>query len=643
MGSEIFPGVLYELFDLRYKRISDDSEESAIERARGIAYKTAAYTVTLADEILLLSGTFAVSLLQQTAVSLSDQSKEYTFVNVGTGTITLTPYSGDTIGGESTLSLPAGAAVTIIGNGGTDWQIGKALQAVLADTATSATSATSADTADTATVAETLEDDTSTPREASATPGANKIPVADADGKLDSWVSPIAQQLFRIPDSIAKSFYTYQNCGWVMKDGSVRMCGMGANSALGLGTSVSDHYTPVTPGFPALTGTAVKELHISGNSCYALMENGDVYSWGANGYGQLGQGHTNAVPVPTKIASLSNITKIVLSQANGTYYAYASAFFLDTSGRVWACGYNGYGQLGVGDTTNRSTPIQVTGSVGWKDIVAGASYHTSVHAILSDDTAVSWGYNTYGALGVGDTTHRSAPTAVGSLTSVSKIVCHGDNTYGSIITYWLLSNGQVWTAGYNRIGELGIGSTTQQNSPVQITTNISTVSDIAVAGGNGPHTIALCTDGTLRSWGYNGYGQLGLNNTTTYTTPQTVSIAGSPTISKIWAAGPQSYGVSFAEDTSGYIWSCGYNAYGQLGVGDAANKGIFTKVVGVCFPDAATVEDIQFFGYDASLAVLFLLADGRCLGCGRNLLGMMGIYANPASDIPSYVPTMVMF
>jgi alpha-tubulin suppressor-like RCC1 family protein len=499
-----------------------------------------------------------------------------------------------------------------------------------------------ADVATLATNAGHLHDGTAY-RHASPAPGANVIPVADGSGFLDAFISSLAPYQWKVPAKLAKSFRTLSNCGWVMKDGTVRMCGLGANSALGLGTSVSDHYTPVQPGFPALIGTTVSELYISGNSCYALMANGDVYTWGANGSGQLGQGSTAAIPLPTKIAGLSNVSKIVLSKANGTHYAYVSAYFLKTDGTIYACGFNLYGQLGNGNTTNQTTPQQIL-NLGLPaiDIVAGANYYTSVIITLNNNTTMSCGYNLYGTLGLGDTTQRDTPVPVSGLTGVSKVVCDGDSTYGTIITYWLTSTGNVYVAGYNRIGELGLNDTTQRNSPVQITA-LSSISDIAVSGGNSPHTIAFMSTGGVRAWGYNASGQLGTGDTTTYDEPQTITITGSPTINGVWASGPASSGVSFLKDTSGYIYAAGHNAYGQLGVGDAVNKTSFTKVVGVCFPNTATVSEIEIYGYDASLATMFRLADGRVLGCGRNLLGMMGIYANPASDIPSYVPTPVMF
>jgi alpha-tubulin suppressor-like RCC1 family protein len=649
MANEIFPSVLYALFDLRYAQIGG-GYQGAISRARSITAKTGTYTLLVTDEIVEGSGTFTLNLPQMSSVSTASQSKEYSLLNNGSGTITITPYSGNTINSLSSFSLAAGVQITIIGNGGTDWMLKKAPTAVLADTATSATSATNATNAANATNADNLEVDGTTMRTASATAGANKIPCADANGKLDTWISPYAQQLYRIPNALAKSYLTNQNAGWVMRDGTVRMAGSGGLFALGLGTSVSDHYSAVQPGFPQILGTTVSELHISGNSCYALMANGDVYSWGTNTYGQLGQGHTNTVYTPTKITALSNIASITLSQANGTHPGYVTAFFLTTSGVAYACGFNAYGQCGNGNTSNLNTPTMLTGSTGWKNISVGCNYYTSCHAITATDTAVSWGYNLHGTLGQGNLTPWTSFNAVSGLTNVSKIVCQGDASYGSIVTYWLLTNGQVWAAGYNRFGELGLGTaSTDISTPARITTNLPAISDIVCNGGNGPHTIALVTsDGSLRSWGQTTYGQTGQNTTTNVTpaasmVPVTVSISGSPVISKIWASGTGSYGISYAQDSTGKIWSCGYNAYGQLAVGNAVNQQIFTPILGVNFPNASIVSDIQFFGQDNTMAAMFLLADGRALAAGYNWTGMLSIYQNPAANVSSYVPTIVNF
>jgi hypothetical protein len=188
-----------------------------------------------------------LTIPEQATVSTSDQSKEYTIINKGTGTITLTP-TEDTIGGSVTYSLRAKAHVTITENGGTDWLIQKIAEADHADDADHATNADNATNATNATNASNLDVD-GTPTGASSTPAPHKIPRADEEGFLDDWIRPLAQQLFRVPDSVVQSFRYLPECWMGVKDGTVRMCGLGGNAALGLGTSVSDHYSPVSAGF----------------------------------------------------------------------------------------------------------------------------------------------------------------------------------------------------------------------------------------------------------------------------------------------------------------------------------------------------------------------------------------------------------
>ena len=100
------------------------------------------------------------------------------------------------------------------------------------------------------------------------------------------------------------------------------------------------------------------------------------------------------------------------------------------SGGLYVFGDNSYGQLGLGDRTNRSSPVQVGSLTNWKSVDSGSN-HTV--AIKTDGTLWSWGNNTYEQLGLGDQTHRSSPVQVGSLTNW-KSVFVGSN-HALAITY----------------------------------------------------------------------------------------------------------------------------------------------------------------------------------------------------------------
>jgi hypothetical protein len=173
-------------------------------------------------------------------------------------------------------------------------------------------------------------------------------------------------------------------------------------------------------------------------------------------------------------------------------------------------GGNGYGQLGVNNTTSRPTPVQVLNITSASAIACGY-YHTAV--LLVDGTVQTFGRNNTGQLGVNDTTTRLTPVQVTGMTSSIAIAC------GDYYTVVLLADGTVRTFGQNNNGQLGINNTTQQNAPVQVW-GISS-SATAVAGGP-RNTAVILSNGTVRTFGANTNGQLGVNDTTQRNTPVTV-------------------------------------------------------------------------------------------------------------------------
>jgi alpha-tubulin suppressor-like RCC1 family protein len=145
---------------------------------------------------------------------------------------------------------------------------------------------------------------------------------------------------------------------------------------------------------------------IPGKSCwYIITINGDVYSWGYNNYGQLGLGTTTNTNVPTKISGLSNVSNIVV---NDDYSAYA----VTTSGNVYSWGYNNHGQLGIGSTTYASSPTQITTLSKITKLVAKDD---SVFAFTSSGNIYAWGYNAFGQLGTGSTDDATTPTLISNL------------------------------------------------------------------------------------------------------------------------------------------------------------------------------------------------------------------------------------
>ena len=212
----------------------------------------------------------------------------------------------------------------------------------------------------------------------------------------------------------------------------------------------------------------------------------------------------------------------------------------------------------------------------------------------------SWGANSYGRLGLNNTTSYSSPVQVGALTTWSKVSCRGVST-GAIKT-----DGSLWTWGRNQNGQLGLGNTTYSNlSPLQVT---SAVSWLNIAVGD-EHMIATKTDGTLWTWGNGGNGALGLSTTISYSSPKQV---GSLTTWLFVAAGSHR---SFALRTDGALYSWGNNDTGVLGLGNTTYYSS-PKQVASTVP-WSTISTGQVF-------TLATKTDGTLWAWGSNSYGQLG-------------------
>jgi alpha-tubulin suppressor-like RCC1 family protein/uncharacterized ParB-like nuclease family protein len=261
------------------------------------------------------------------------------------------------------------------------------------------------------------------------------------------------------------------------------------------------------PGEPINLGTGRTATTITAgdNHTCAILDNSTVKCWGNNGSGQLGNGNNTSTNTPGNTINLGT-GRTATAITAGTFHTCA---ILDNS-QITCWGNNGSGQLGNGNNTNTTTPgapINLGTGRTATAITAGTS-HTC--AILDNSTVKCWGSNSGGQLGNGNNTKTNKPgntIDLGTGRTAVKITAGGDNTCV------ILDNGTVKCWGYNYRGQLGNGNTTDTNTPGNaVNLGTSRTATAITAGDN--HSCALLDNSTMKCWGDNIKGQLGLSNNT---------------------------------------------------------------------------------------------------------------------------------
>jgi alpha-tubulin suppressor-like RCC1 family protein len=348
--------------------------------------------------------------------------------------------------------------------------------------------------------------------------------------------------------------------------GDVYCWGLNSGGQLGDGT-IFDSTIPVQ-----VAGLSSDATQIAGgleHTC-ALLDSGQVECWGTNFYGQLGDGTNTASSSPVAVSGLSNVVDL----AAGNYYTCA----ITSSSLLHCWGRNDFGQLGDGTTTNSNAPVLVAS--GMVQVDAG-----NVHACAVDTTAGlhCWGDNTFGQFGDGTTTGSLTPTGVG-------IAVH-DVTAGANFTCVIPAGSPpaVECAGQNSFGQLGDG--TNSDSTTWVATGAGAVVDVMAELF---HACALDASGGLKCWGRNDFGQLGDGTTLHRNSPTTILTGG---VARL-GTGPASSHTCVVTNVGG-VKCWGDNTYGQLGETTGANS---TTPVDVLAPGFA-VSAPTTSGTDVSVTV----------------------------------------
>jgi hypothetical protein len=345
---------------------------------------------------------------------------------------------------------------------------------------------------------------------------------------------------------------------------------------LGLGTGASGAATahttyrwgaynesPPTKPVPVANLTGVVAIAAGNASDMALDENGNVWTWGTDVHGVLGD--MDGPDSPNKAIEVKGLPKIAaVAESNDTDLAIA------TDGTVWGWGWNNRGQLCTGNTASHDAPVEVQNLTG---VVAAAGGNEHEVYLLSNGSLVSCGLNSNGELGDGNFVSSTLPVAVAGLpaSAVEEITAGPDTSEA------LLANGEVWAWGTGHWGQLGNGQTHDSSVPVLVTLP-SAASEIYAGGSeisNG-QSLALLADGQVWGWGNNSNGQLG-NGERRATNPVPVPATAMPdvTFTSVVSGGDCGFGL----DANGNVWAWGSDLDDHLGDGGTSGVVLTPEIV----------------------------------------------------------------
>jgi alpha-tubulin suppressor-like RCC1 family protein len=229
--------------------------------------------------------------------------------------------------------------------------------------------------------------------------------------------------------------------------------GFGRNNFGQLGNGDNDDTAvPVSASLPA--GTTVTAVEAGDSHSLALTSAGEVLAWGWNDFGQLGNGTNTSVNVPTPVSLPPGTTAIAIAAGD------AHSLAVTSTGQVFAWGNNWAGQLGDGTNNDSNVPVSVSLPVDTTVTDISAGFADS-QALTSTGQVLTWGLNYWGELGDGTNNDSNVPVSV-SLPAGTTVT---DISAGTGHDLALASTGQLFAWGGNWSGQLGDGTQTDRSSP----------------------------------------------------------------------------------------------------------------------------------------------------------------------------------
>ncbi|HEY1640473.1 MAG TPA: hypothetical protein VGG35_07290 [Streptosporangiaceae bacterium] len=352
--------------------------------------------------------------------------------------------------------------------------------------------------------------------------------------------------------------------------------GSNFHGELGNGTTTDSNRPGFVQGLPESQRYTVVRSQLD---AFAVTASGRLYAWGANFFGELGDGTTTDRLMPVRVHLPAGVKVTAVRAAGGFTLAQT------TTGQVLAWGLNANGELGNGGTGNRHLPVRVhlPGGVKVTAISAGG---ISSYALTRTGRVLSWGGNAGGRLGTGTMKDRHVPGYI----KLPRRVTVTSIAAGSGSGYAVTSAGRLLAWGLNNTSQLGDGTTRNRLAPVRVHLPAGTRARAASAGLE--YALALTRGGAVLAWGDNTLGELGNGSTTSRRTPVRVKLPHGTKV-RAMAAG-KFFGMVWAGGRRILTW--GDNGAGQLGNGTFTDS---TLPVTVHLPTGFTPASIGA-GWDSA-------------------------------------------
>ncbi len=375
-------------------------------------------------------------------------------------------------------------------------------------------------------------------------------------------------------------------------DGTVWTWGENGTGQLGNDSTMASSPDPVqVANLNGVVAIGAGDMH-----CLAVRDDGSVWSWGNNSYGQLGIGPASGIPVrrPNRVLNLS----AVLAVSPRGYHSLA----LKRDGTAWSWGSNqGMGLLGAGSQDGvNPTPAEIPGLNSVTSISAGGTHSL---ARRSDGSVWTWGDNDLGQLGVGAAKKIDSPLRTVNFTEAAAI------SAGQFHVQIVRSNGSLWVIGSNGSRQHGNKTTDVLDSPIEIPGFVAAVTATAAGA---LHCLAL-SNGTVFGWGLNDRGQAGDDSGTPLAAPPAPVVGLTGTFIAI-AAGVDH---SLAVKDDGTVWAWGDNTLGSLGTGSTSPAWTASAVQVLNLTDVKAVAAGEKFS-------LALKNDGTVWAWGSASFGKLG-------------------